>query len=87
MSDNVSMETEPARLIGLLTTAIAAGLPLVAVSLGWTDQLTETWQQFLAAVVPLLVIYGGFEATRRKVISPRTYREDVDKALKEQPPA
>ncbi len=81
-----SMDTEPARIIGLLTTAIGAGLPLVAISLGWTDALTEQWQQFLAALVPLLVIYGGFEVTRSKVFSPATHREDVDQALMEEPP-
>jgi hypothetical protein len=82
----MDMQTEPARIIGLITTAIGAGIPLVAVSLGWTDQLAETWQQFLVALVPLFIIYGGFELTRSKVVSPKTYAADVDEALHKPPP-
>lgn len=74
----MNLETEPARIIGLLTTAIGAGIPLLAVSFGWTDQLTEQWQQFLAALVPIIVIYGGFELTRHRVYSPATYKRDVE---------
>ena len=82
----MNMETEPARIIGLITTMIGAGLPLVAISLGWTDALTEQWQKFLVSIVPLIIIYGGFEVTRGKVISPATYKKDVDAALMEEPP-
>jgi len=82
----MNMETEPARIIGLLTTAIGAGLPLVAISLGWTDALTEQWQQFLVALVPIIIIYGGFEVTRSRVFSPSTYERDVDDALRTPPP-
>ena len=82
----MNLSTEPARIIGLLTTAIGAGIPIVALSLGWTDQLAETWQQFLVALVPLLIIYGGFELTRGKVYSPKTYDADVNDALHAIPP-
>ena len=78
----MNMQTEPARIIGLVTVAIGAGIPLVALSLGWTDQLTEQWQQFLVALVPLLVIYGGFEFTRSRVDSPATVDDKVATALK-----
>jgi type IV secretory pathway VirB2 component (pilin) len=77
----MNMDTEPARIIGLLTTLVGAVIPIVAVSLGWTDQLAEQWQQAIVAVIPIVIIYGGFELTRAKVVSPATNRKDVEAAL------
>ena len=82
----MNMDTEPARIIGLLTTLIGAVIPLLAVSLGWTDQLAEQWQKALVALVPIIIIYGGFEVTRRNVVSPATNRTEVDAALHEPAP-
>lgn len=83
---DISMDTEPARIIGLLTTLIGTAIPLISMQLGWTANEAELWQNFLVAAVTVVVIYGGFEVTRGRVFSPATHREDVDRALMEQPP-
>lgn len=86
MRDAVSMDTEPARIIGLLTTLIGTAIPLISMQLGWTANEAELWQNFLVAAVTVVVIYGGFEVTRGRVFSPKTYRDGVDEALMEEPP-
>lgn len=79
----MNMETEPARIIGLLTTLIGTAIPLIAMSLGWTDVEAEMWQKFLVALMTVVVIYGGFEITRGNVWSPASHNREVEDALNE----
>lgn len=82
----MNMQTEPAIIIGAIGAVITAAIPLLARTFGWTEDIAQEWQTLLNT----LLILGGILLTavviRAKVVSPATYKEDVQTALETTPP-
>lgn len=76
------MQREPAIVIASVIAVANAAVGLIAVILGWDEQLTVA---AVAAVNAVLTFIGGVW-TRGSVYSPATYAADVDAALYATPP-
>lgn len=75
------MRSEPAILIGAAEAAVIAVLGVLAIVLGWDDELAAAVVAAAAAIVALL----GAVWTRSQVYSPATYDADMDAALRDKP--
>jgi hypothetical protein len=76
------MRNEPALIIGALEAAVIAVIGLLAVILGWDDNLKVAAVSAGAAIVAVI----GAVWTRSSVYSPATYDADVNTALYTLPP-
>lgn len=73
----MNLQTEPSLIIGAVTALITAGVPLLARTFGWTDDLTADWETFLLAAWTVIAVIVGATLTRSRVFSPATHEADV----------
>jgi hypothetical protein len=69
------MNTEPARLVGIIMAVVGAILQLLNITV--TPENMEALQVIIAALASILVAFGGTETIRKYVASKRTVRGEV----------
>lgn len=76
------MQREPAIIIGAIATVLNAAVGLIAVILGWDEELTVA----AVAAVNAIITFIGAILIRGRVYSPATHAADVESALMTPPP-